>query len=171
MALGAFAKFANTIIGKIGQSKAARSIVGKHMGIGGTAPRISKMAVVNMAAITILPFVIARGYPKEDRGRIIAIDLALNYTTLGFIGIGTLAAMNVGLLMVGGASAAGRGIVQGFRSGLEARSSLGIPFSHNTVNMQQAHVTMQYARSRMGTAYAALGSEASFFHAQYLSRR
>lgn len=80
--------------------------------------------------------------------------------------MGFLLTAGVGLAFSAGD--AGRGVVQGLRGGLEARTMMHVPFSYSTVNMQQASQSMQYASSSMGKAYSTLGSEAAIFAARYM---
>ena len=63
-----------------------------------------------------------------------------------------------------------KGVVRGYRSTLESRTSVAIPFSYSTVAMDQAFATLQYSRQRMSEAYQNVGSEAAFFAARYMSR-
>lgn len=63
-----------------------------------------------------------------------------------------------------------RGLVHGYRSALESRTSLAVPFSHSNLAMDQAFATLQYSQQRLSEAYQNVGSEATYFAARYTSR-
>jgi len=65
---------------------------------------------------------------------------------------------------------AGRGLVQGYRGVLEARTMASVPFSYSTLNMDQAYSSMQYAQSQMQDSNSILGGEAAFMAARYMTR-
>jgi len=63
-----------------------------------------------------------------------------------------------------------RGVVQQYHSVEQSRTSAAIPFSHSTMAMDQAMMTLQYAQGRMNGAYAGLGAQASMYAAKYMQR-
>ena len=163
---GLASKFLKSKIATGAHNRAIKSMMaGKARGLIS-----SPVGIMNVSVGLVAPFVFNRDLPKEERGRRIAGDLALNVATFGFLGIGSLIAVNIGLIAMGGANAAGRGVIQGVKSGFDARTSLSVPFQHTTVGMQQAHVALQYSRNRVGSAYSSIGSEATFMHAKYMVR-
>lgn len=64
----------------------------------------------------------------------------------------------------------GRGLVQGYRGVLEARTMASVPFSYSTLAMDQAFSSMQYAQSRMQDGYSTLGGEAAYMSARFMQR-
>lgn len=64
----------------------------------------------------------------------------------------------------------GRGMVQGYRGVLQARTMASVPFSYSTLNMDQAYSSMQYANSRMQDSYSVMGGEAAYMAARYMQR-
>jgi len=98
----------------------------------------------------------------------------LNTSLFMMVG-GMSSPLRQGLLMTGLALAPHfpnmvRGFVSSYRSGLDARTSAAVPFSHSTTNMDHAFAVMQYARGRMNEAYASVGHEATFMAARYMQR-
>lgn len=110
-------------------------------------------------------------YGKGERPKAIARDLGIFALTMGFRNPFRQGLYAAALSMLPMFPELGRAVTQGFRSSLAARSSVAVPFSHSTTNMDQAYATLQFAKQRMGQAYGALaGSEATMFAARYMQR-
>lgn len=74
-------------------------------------------------------------------------------------------ALNLGMHLPGMA----RSMVGSYRSALEARSMVAIPFSHSSAPMDIAYQSMQYGMSRVNDARGNQGSEAAMYASKYIS--
>lgn len=66
-----------------------------------------------------------------------------------------------------------RAAVQGFKGYQNSLTAAAIPFSHSSLNMDQAYGALQYASSRVRdsyTSFSGVGNEAAMFHAKYMNR-
>lgn len=138
---------------------------GKSSGHTGSTSSFIKMHL----ALTGVSLFISTGSPTQ-RMKDAAVNTLFLWSTLGmnagsrqFLwGIGIMAAPHIGTML--------RRSVDLYRSSLESRTTLAVPFSHRTQHMDQAYGTLQYAKGRLSEAYSGLGSEAAMFSAKYLSR-
>lgn len=107
--------------------------------------------------------------PPEERSGLLVANAAIFGLTAGMAPLRqTLAA--IGLSMAPQFGDMLKGVQASYRSGLDARTSLAVPFGHSSLSMDLALAQMQYASQRVGGAYRTVGGEAAFMAARYASR-
>lgn len=111
----------------------------------------------------------SRGTP-EEKVHAAATQIGTFLMTAGMKSGWRQAAWQIGLALAPNFPDMARGLVQGYRGVLEARTMASVPFSYSTLNIDQAWSSMQYAQSRLNDSYSTLGSEAAMFHARYMQR-
>lgn len=156
-----------TALGGIGESVAAKG-AGK---IAKDLNRVHKGQIFFGALGFVLPVLASRTqHDPAERRKTIAQNWAVTALTMGYRHGTTQMLVSQALFAAFEAPQIGRGIVQGLRTGLNNRTMAAVPFSMTQINQQQAYAAMEYARSRMGSAYSTMGNEAAMFAARYLQR-
>lgn len=156
-----------TAVGGIGENIAARG-AGK---IAKDFSRFHKGQVLLGALGVVGPILSTKGIhdPKERHKKLLE-GWAVSALTLGYRHGSTQWLMSAAIFNAFEAPGIGRGIVQGLRTGISNRTMAAVPFSMTQINQQQAYAALEYARTRMGSAYSTMGNEAAMFAARYLQR-
>lgn len=128
------------------------------------------MQAMRMQLYMAVPLTILSPGTPEEKMQNLAWNLGAAFMTMGMSSPWRQFGWGTALAMMPHYGSMTRGIVQGYRGTLEARTSLAIPFSHSTLAMDQAFASLQYSRTRVSDAYTTIGSEAAFFAARYTSR-
>jgi len=166
--MGLFAKASSMFsrLGSLATSSGRNAAFAKGLG-----PKASKNALNNLLfqAPGILATLVLPGSPAEKMENL-AWNVGAYYLTMGMNSGWRQAAWGIALSAAPFAGDIVKGAASTYRGQLESRTSAIVPFTHNTMNMDQAFASMQYARSRMGEAYSMVGNEASYMAARYLQR-
>ena len=107
--------------------------------------------------------------PPEERVKA-TVENALTYALTAGMAPGRQMLAMTALAMAPGTGEMLKGVSASYRTGLEARTSLAVPFGHSTLSMDLAFAQMQYATSRINSAYGAVGNEAAFMASRYTNR-
>ena len=118
------------------------------------------------AAVTML----TPGVSPHEKMHLLGLQLGTWYLASG-IKAPWLQNATAGLLAMSPAIRRGMvGTLHAYRSSQDQRIMAAVPFTHSTLPMDQAFTALQYARSRVGDAYASTGNEAQMYAARYLAR-
>lgn len=132
-------------------------------------PLITKGVVATQAVLSLGFFAFSRD-PLSERLTNLAWDVGLAFGTLGMGSGWKQAFWSMAGFMIPHMADVTKGIVSGYRGALESRTSAYVPFSHSSAPMDQAFLTMQYAKTRVSGAYSNIGSEAAFMASRYMAR-
>lgn len=149
----------------VGAATKATGVIGRDLA------RVHRGQILAATAGLLIPILSSKTEhdPKERRKTLIQ-GWAITALTMGYRNTATQLLMSQAIGFAFLAPEIGRGVVQGMRTGLTNRTMAAVPFSMTQINTQQAYASMEYARSRMGSAYSTIGNEAAMFSARYLSR-
>lgn len=107
--------------------------------------------------------------PAQEKLHAIIGQTAMFWLTMGMGGARQMLWQSA-FMISGALPSVARGLVSGYKSSIESRTSLAVPFSHSSMAMDQAFAGLQYAQNRLQGAYTSIGGEASFMAARYLQR-
>lgn len=131
---------------------------------------VGKLAAFNLGIP--LAFTVFGHDTPQNKAKKFAADVGIFALTLGIKSPARQFFYMQALSMTPALPMLAKATVQTFRTALDARTTAAIPFSHSTINMDQAYGALQYASSRMREAYnlSGIGNEAALYHAKYTSR-
>lgn len=169
--MGAFFKFLlGKEVGAFTKGLVGRSFAGAFKGTMSQVTAHNAWHALKMQLYIGLPLTLLAPGTPEEKAKGLAMNVAAGFLTMGMNSTWRQFGWNAALSLLPHFGGMTRGIVQGYRGALEARTSLAIPFSHSSMAMDQAFATMQYSQSRMSEAYSNLNGQAAFFAARFMSR-
>lgn len=128
------------------------------------------MNALKMQLYVGVPLTLISSGTPEEKMQGLLLNLGTGFMTMGMNSPWRQFGWSTAITLSPHYGSAMRGVVQGYRSALESRTSMAVPFSHSNLAMDQAFASLQYSRARLSDAYQNVGSEAAFFAARYTSR-